>query len=297
MSAAPVTVIGLGPMGQAMSRTLLRAGHQVTVWNRTPSRADDLVAAGARLAASPAEAVAASELIILSLTDYQAMWDVLADVGASLTGRTLTNLSSDTPDKTREAANWASSHGASFVTGGVMVPAPMVGTDLAYIYYSGDQRGFEAHRNTLAHLGDPRFLGDDPGLAQLMYQANLDVFLTTLAGCAHAIALAGSAGIAAEMFLPGVMQLIAAIPDMIAPGGTVALGARIDAGEHPGTGSNNIMMGATADHILATTESADIDTALPKVVQTLYRRAIDDGHGTDGWTRTIDAIRARKAST
>lgn len=296
MSAAPVTVIGLGPMGQAMSRTLLRAGHPVTVWNRTPSRANDLVAAGAQLAASPAEAVAASELVILSLTDYQAMWDVLADVGTSLAGRTLANLSSDTPDKTREAANWASSHGASFVTGSVMVPAPIVGTDLAYIYYSGEQRGFDAHRHALTHLGDPRFLGDDPGLAQLIYQANLDVFLTTLAGFAHATALAGSAGIPAEMLLPGVMQLVAAIPDMIAPGGAAALGARIDADEHPGAGSNNIMMGATADHILATTESAGIDTALPRAVQTLYRRAIDDGHGTDGWTRTIDAIRAPKAS-
>lgn len=296
MSGSAVTVIGLGPMGQAMSRVLLRAGHQVTVWNRTPSRADDLVAAGARWAASPAEAVAAGELVILSLTDYRAMWDVLADVDAELAGRTLANLSSDTPDKTREAATWASAHGASFVTGGLMVPAAMVGTDFAYVYYSGDQRGFELHRDALTHLGDPRFLGEDPGLAQLMYQANLDVFLTALAGIAHATALTGSAGIAAETFLPGAMRLIAAIPDMIAPDGAAALAALIDAGEHPGTDSNNIMMGATADHILTTAESAGIDTALPRAVRALYRRAIEDGHGTDGWTRTIDAIRATAAS-
>ncbi len=296
MSGSAVTVIGLGPMGQAMSRVLLRAGHQVTVWNRTPSRADDLVAAGARWAASPAEAVAAGELVILSLTDYRAMWDVLADVDAELAGRTLANLSSDTPDKTREAATWASAHGASFVTGGLMVPAAMVGTDFAYVYYSGDQRGFELHRDALTHLGDPRFLGEDPGLAQLMYQANLDVFLTALAGIAHATALTGSAGIAAETFLPGAMRLIAAIPDMIAPDGAAALAALIDAGENPGTDSNNIMMGATADHILTTAESAGIDTALPRAVRALYRRAIEDGHGTDGWTRTIDAIRATAAS-
>ena len=296
MSGSAVTVIGLGPMGQAMSRVLLRAGHQVTVWNRTPSRADDLVAAGARWAASPAEAVAAGELVILSLTDYRAMWDVLADVDAELAGRTLANLSSDTPDKTREAATWASAHGASFVTGGLMVPAAMVGTDFAYVYYSGDQRGFELHRDALTHLGDPRFLGEDPGLAQLMYQANLDVFLTALAGIAHATALTGSAGIAAETFLPGAMRLIAAIPDMIAPDGAAALAALIDAGENPGTDSNNIMMGATADHILTTAESAGIDTAIPRAVRALYRRAIEDGHGTDGWTRTIDAIRATAAS-
>ena len=178
--------------------------------------------------------MAASDLVILSLTDYQAMWDVLGEATESLAGRTLVNLSSDTPDKTREAAAWAASHGASFVTGGVMVPEPMVGTDLSYVYYSGDPEAFDTHRTTLARIGEPRFLGDDPGRAQLMYQAQLDVFLTTLSGFLHATALVGSAGITAEQFLPEVMQLFEAIPAMIAADGAEKLGARLDAGEHPG---------------------------------------------------------------
>lgn len=48
----PVTLIGLGPMGQAMVGSLLTAGHPVTVWNRTPARAEPVVAAGAVLAAT-----------------------------------------------------------------------------------------------------------------------------------------------------------------------------------------------------------------------------------------------------
>lgn len=292
MSATPVTVIGLGPMGQAMVRGLLAAGHPVTVWNRTSSRAEGVVADGARLAASPADAVAAGDLVILSLTDYQAMWDVLGDATAALAGRTLANLSSDTPDKTRDAARWARSHSASFLTGGVMVPPHMVGTDLAYVYYSGDVEAFDAHRTTLAHIGEPRFLGDDPARAQLMYQAHLDVFLTTLSGFVHATALVGSAGITAEEFLPEVMRLFHAIPDMIAEDGVAALGARIDAGEHPGEVGNSVMMGATADHIEAASRSAGIDTALPRAVQAHYHRAISDGHGAEAWTRIIDGIRA-----
>ena len=296
MSTTPVTLIGLGPMGQAMVRSLLAAGHPVTVWNRTSSRAESLVDEGARLATSPADAVAASDLVILSLTDYQAMWDVLGDATATLAGRTLVNLSSDTPNNTREAATWARSHGASFLTGGVMVPAPMVGSELAYVYYSGDVEAFEAHRAALAHIGEPRFLGDDPARAQIMYQAHLDVFLTTLSGFAHATALVGSAGITAEAFLPEVMQLFRSIPDMIAADGVEALGARIDVGEHPGEGSTNIMMGATADHIEGASRSMGIDTALPAAVQAHYRRAISDGHGAEGWTRIIDGIRAPRVN-
>jgi 3-hydroxyisobutyrate dehydrogenase-like beta-hydroxyacid dehydrogenase len=296
MSATPITLIGLGPMGQAMARGLLAAGHPVTVWNRTPSRAESLVADGARLATAPSEAVAASDLIILSLTDYQAMWDVLDDPTVSLAGRTLANLSSDTPDTTREAAAWARSRGASFLTGGVMVPPHMVGTDLSYVYYSGDAAAFEVHRRTLARIGEPRFLGEDPARAQLMYQAHLDVFLTTLSGFAHATALVGTAGITAEAFLPEVMDLFRAIPDMIAADGVEALGARIDAGEHSDQTSSNIMMGATADHIHAASQSAGIDTALPRAVQAHYHRAIADGHGASGWTRIIDGIRTPRAN-
>ncbi|NYV76252.1 NAD(P)-dependent oxidoreductase [Streptomyces sp. UH6] len=289
MSAAPVTLIGLGPMGQAMVRTLLAAGHPVTVWNRTPHRADGLVAEGATLAASPADALAASELVILSLTDYRAMYDVLGTAAPALAGRTLVNLSSDTPDRAREAAAWAAGHGAHFVTGGVMVPAPMVGTEAAYVYYSGPREVFEAHRPVLARIGTPRHLGEDAGLAQLMYLAHLDVFLTSLSALMHATALLGSAGITAAEAVPELMPTITDIPAILGAGEDV--GAQIDAGEHPGHLSTVTMMGATADHIVDTSDSAGLDLALPRAVRAHYLRAIADGHGKDNWTRIVDGIR------
>ncbi|MBC2863650.1 NAD(P)-dependent oxidoreductase [Streptomyces mexicanus] len=290
MSATPVTLLGLGPMGRAMARTLLAAGHPVTVWNRTAARADGVVAEGATLAASPADAVAASELVILSLTDYQAMYDVLDGATTALAGRTLVNLSSDTPGRAREAAAWAAGHGARFVTGGVMVPAPMVGTEASFVYYSGPPEAFEAHRPVLSRVGTPRRLGEDPGLAQLMYQAHLDVFLTTLSALMHATALLGSAGITATQAVSELMPTLAGIPAMLEAGENV--GAQIDAGEHPGHLSTVTMMGATADHIVGTTETLGIDLALPRAVQAHYHRAIADGHGKDNWTRIIDGIRA-----
>jgi 3-hydroxyisobutyrate dehydrogenase-like beta-hydroxyacid dehydrogenase len=288
--ATPVTFIGLGPMGQAMVRTLLAAGHPVTVWNRTAARADGLTAYGATLAASPAEAVAASELVILSLTDYEAMYDILGPAASALAGRTIVNLSSDTPDRAREAADWAAGHGARFVAGGVMVPAPMVGTEAAFVYYSGPSEVFEKHRPVLARIGAPRHLGEDPGLAQLMYLAHLDVFLTSLSALMHATALLGTAGISAEQAFTEVMPTLAGIPAMLEAGGNA--GAQIDAGEHPGHLSTVAMMGATADHITDTSTALGIDLALPRAVQAHYHRAITDGHGKDNWTRIIDGIRA-----
>ncbi|MGC4943541.1 NAD(P)-dependent oxidoreductase [Kribbella sp. DT2] len=286
----PVTLIGLGPMGQAMVRTLLAAGRPVTVWNRTPARAAGVVADGAVLAATPAEAVEASELVILSLTDYQAMYDVLEPATASLAGRTVVNLSSDTPERTQKAADWAAGHGATFLTGGVMNPAPMVGTAEAYVYYSGPTEVFEQHRTALTVIGAPRFLGEDPQLAQLMYQAQLDVFLTTLSSLMHATALLGTAGLSAAEVLPELLETVRGTPAIMEVGSETP-GTDIDAGKHPGDLSTITMMGATADHIVGASEAAGIDLVLPRAVQAHYRRAIEDGHGSDNWTRIIDGIR------
>jgi 3-hydroxyisobutyrate dehydrogenase-like beta-hydroxyacid dehydrogenase len=285
-----VTVIGLGPMGQAMTRALLTAGHPVTVWNRTAGRADGVVADGATLAATPGEAVEASDLVILSLTDYQAMYDILGGATVSLAGRTLVNLSSDTPDRTREAATWAAGHGAHFLTGGVMVPAPMVGTEASYIYYSGREQVMENHRAVLAPLGTPKYLGDDPGLAQMMYQAQLAVFLTTLSALMHATAMLGTAGLKASEALPELLSFTDSI-GAILRAGEGKPGAALDAGEHPGDLSTVTMMGATSDHIVETSASLGLDLALPLAVQAHYRHAIEHGHGGDNWTRIIDSIR------
>ncbi|MER5810011.1 NAD(P)-binding domain-containing protein [Streptomyces sp. NPDC002033] len=287
---SPVTVIGLGPMGQAMTRTLLTAGHPVTVWNRTASRAAGVVTDGAALAATPGEAVEASDLVILSLTDYPAMYDVLESATESLAGRTLVNLSSDTPDRTREAAAWAAGHDATFLTGGVMVPAPMVGTEAAHVYYSGSDEAMERHLATLTLLGTPRHLGEDPGLAQMMYQAQLAVFLTALSGLMHATAMLGTAGMKAKEALPELLSFADSI-GAILRAGEERPGAALDAGQHPGDLSTVTMMGATSDHIVETSTSLGLDLALPLAVQAHYRQAIEDGHGSDNWTRIIDSIR------
>jgi 3-hydroxyisobutyrate dehydrogenase-like beta-hydroxyacid dehydrogenase len=281
----PVTLIGLGPMGQAMVRKFLAAGHPTTVWNRTASRADALVEAGAVRAATPAEAVAASELIVLSLTDYQAMYDILGQAEDALSGRVIANLSSDSPQKTREAAEWLAERGAQLIAGGVMVPAPMVGEEGAYVFYSGPRAVFEAHEPTLRVLGRPDYRGSDPALAQLFYQSLLTVFLTALAGELQAAALIGSAGVSAKELAPYIretLELAAMYADETAKD--------VDARSYPGDLSTATMMGATADHIVATSKAAGLDTVLPDAVKSLYDRAIAAGHGGDNWTSLYEVV-------
>jgi len=71
-----VGLIGLGLMGHPMGANLLKAGHELTVWNRTASRGDDLVAQGAKRAATPRELAAASEVVITIVSDPPALRQV-----------------------------------------------------------------------------------------------------------------------------------------------------------------------------------------------------------------------------
>jgi 3-hydroxyisobutyrate dehydrogenase-like beta-hydroxyacid dehydrogenase len=281
-----VSVIGLGPMGQAMVGALLAAGHPTTVWNRTAARAQEVVAAGAVLAPTVADALDAGELVVLSLTDYQAMYDVLGRAEAALRGRTVVNLSSDSPERTRAAAGWLAERGAELVAGGIMVPAPLVGSAAAFAFYSGSRPAFDAHEEALRVIARPDYRGTDPALAQLYYQALLEIFLTFLGGFAHAAALMAAAGVDAATFLPYATQFAETLPTYLA---TPA--ASFDTGTHPGDQASATMMGATADHVVAASIEAGVDPTLPQAVQALYQRTIAAGHGQESWSAMFEVIK------
>src|SRR5690349_14325266 len=133
----PVTVIGLGLMGQALAAALLRAGHPTTVWNRTAGKADRLVADGARLAPTVGDALRAGALTIACVTDYRAVHELLGSADADLDGTTLINLTSGSSAEAREAARWAGARGARYLDGAIMAIPPAIGTAEAVILLSG----------------------------------------------------------------------------------------------------------------------------------------------------------------
>jgi 3-hydroxyisobutyrate dehydrogenase-like beta-hydroxyacid dehydrogenase len=121
-----VSLLGLGLMGSPMGANLLKAGHELTVWNRTSSRGDALVAQGARRAATPREAAAASEVVITIVSDPPALESVLwgeNGVFAGLKpGSVLVESSTVSPGLEKRAAAAAAAQGSEFleapVTGG-----------------------------------------------------------------------------------------------------------------------------------------------------------------------------------
>ncbi|MBB4914814.1 NAD(P)-dependent oxidoreductase [Streptosporangium saharense] len=283
-----VTVIGLGPMGQAMAGAYLDGGYEVTVWNRTPARADGLVARGARRAETVETALTANELVVLSLIDYDAMDAVLARApGSALAGRTLVNLTSDTPDRARQAVAWLAGRGAVQISGGVQVPPPGIGTPEAMTYYSGQKDVIERHRTALEVLTGIEYLGEDPGLAALYYQIGIDMFWTALAGYLHGQAVAEANGISARDFLPHAVRTmdLRYFLEFYAP--------RITAGDHAGDVDRISMGVASLEHVLRTAQASGVDGSLPAAVLEIFRQGVTAGHGQDSLTSLVGVLRRR----
>ncbi|MGW6855459.1 NAD(P)-dependent oxidoreductase [Streptomyces xanthophaeus] len=285
---ARVTVVGLGPMGQAMAAAYLDAGYEVTVWNRTAGKGTGLVARGARRAADIAEAVSASPLTVLSLIDVDAMYTALGDT--DLGGRTLANLSSDVPEKARAAARWAGDRGAAYLTGGVNVPPSGIGQEGSSVFVSGPAEVYEEHRAALDVLAATDYRGADPGHAQLYYQLNMIMFWTSYTGWYQALAVAQANGLTAADILPYAGYTADSLRGFYEGGAPL-----IDAGRHEGTYERLAMCAASVEHVLHTAADSGVDTAILAAHAGLYRRGVAAGFGADSSSRLIQLLREGKA--
>lgn len=282
----PVTVLGLGPMGRALARTFLHNGHAVTVWNRTAAKADELVAAGARRAATPADAAAASPLVVVCVLDYDAAHAILAQAEDALPGRTLVNLTADTPRRARATAAWAAERGVDYLDGAILSPAPTIGTSDAAILYSGPKGLYLAHEATLAPLsGTTAHVGEDHSRAAAYEVGLLDLFWTSMTGLAHAFALARAEGVTPQEFAPyakGVAGLLPVLTDDFAE--------RIDQGRYEGVESTLRSAVADMSHAAEAAAAHGLDTSVLRAALTLGGRALDAGRGDDDFARMTEVM-------
>ncbi|MFE5484986.1 NAD(P)-dependent oxidoreductase [Streptomyces sp. NPDC056527] len=286
MNAQNITVIGLGQMGSALADAFLAAGHRTTVFNRTPEKADALVARGAVRAAGVAEAVTASELVVVCVLDFAAVRELLAPVAESLRGRVLVNLTTGSPEQARAEAEWAAEHGIGYLDGAVMTTPPGVGDSANMILYAGAPELLAEHRVTLAVLGDPVDLGADAGLASLYDAGLLGLMWSVFGGWLHATALAGADGVPARDFTAVATRWMRTVSWFM-----TGYAEQIDAGEYPGADATIDVQVAAIGHLLHAGEARGIDNRLPELHLELMRAAVDAGHGGDSYARIIEAFR------
>lgn len=198
-----VTIIGLGPMGLALSDLMLKAGKRVTLWNRSTDKAKDLVARGAKLASTPAEAIAASPFSLFIVYDYTAASTILRSPGVAeaLKGKLVANVGTGSPQEAKDAAAFIEANGARYLDGAIQAAPSQMGQADTPVLISGKRAVFDEALPLLKiTAGNPVWLGDKIEAAAVMDLATLSYVYGAYAGFLHGARIAEATGVDVATF-------------------------------------------------------------------------------------------------
>lgn len=280
-----ISVLGLGAMGSAIARTFIERGFRTTVWNRTPSRAEPLVDAGATATTSAAEAAAASPVVVICLLDGQAVEEVLDAVGDAASGRTLVNVTSGSPAQARATEKWARAHGAEYLDGKIMGDPPYVGTPNVQFAFSGSPTAFARYESALGQLGTIAHHGEDAGAAAVEFMAQVAVGYEFLIGFLHTLRLVRAEGFDIEAFAERVAGSLGGYAQLLSMFATA-----VDSGAYgPDLGSLDVQA-ALMDDMISHRESVGVETVRMREVKRLMDRRIAQGHGDQGFSSLFELL-------
>jgi len=284
--------IGLGLMGTGMSKNLLKAGYPVTVWNRTASKMEPLVRAGAEAAGSPKEVAQKSDVIIDIVTDSPDVVEVLLSpngvIHGAEPGTVCIDMSTISPITTREIA-------AKLIEKGVrMMDAPVSGGVIGArdgtlsIMVGGDESLFqeclpifEAMGKTITHVGGI-------GNGQITKAVNQILVGTTMLGVAEALVFAKKSGVDVEKCHAAVSGGAAGSWQLTNNGGRVLRGDM-----EPGFKIKDYLKDLRI--IMETAESIEMPLPATSLVQQMYRSMQAEGLMEKG-TQAVSMVVERLAN-
>jgi 3-hydroxyisobutyrate dehydrogenase-like beta-hydroxyacid dehydrogenase len=287
-----VSIIGLGAMGAALARALMRAGHGVVVWNRTQARAEPLVHEGATLAADAAAAVAASPMVIVCVNDYEVTREILSApaVRAALSGRVLVQLSTGTPNEARAGAQWAQEVGAGYLDGAILAYPDQMGTPEAALLVAGPLPTFQGCEPLLRSLaGGLTHVGEQVGAASALECAALSFIFGAMLGALHGARICEVEGLPVDEFGGMLGELMPVV------GGEVHhLTARIQSERYDGTQAALRTYAAAAVRLVQQARDGQIPSGFPAYASSAFQQGVDAGLGDEDLAALIKAFRSRR---
>lgn len=196
---AKVAWIGLGNMGVPMSKQLVAAGHEVTVWNRTASKADAVVAEGAKKASSPAEAATGAEFIFTMIADSAALIDVILSdngvAGVLSGGQVVIDMSTVSIESSAECNKAIEAKGGKFLRAPVSGSTVLAAAGGLTVLCSGPKDAYDKTLPLFEKLAKTQFyLGDGDGARAMKLGLNLMIG-TSMQMFSEAMTLCEKAGI------------------------------------------------------------------------------------------------------
>lgn len=197
-----IAYLGMGIMGGGMAANLIRAGHALSVWNRTPGRCDPLAALGAKVAASPAEAVQGAEIVMYCLSDDAAVedlvWGSYRLIDALQAGQIVIDMTTLHPETSRREAAGFAARGVRFLDAPVFGSRNEAAKGGLWIVCGGPRELYDEMLPVLDPLSETtHYMGENGMGASMKLVGNLVVAMQ-LEALGEAMILASKAGLHAE---------------------------------------------------------------------------------------------------
>ena len=281
-----ISVIGLGKMGQALATTLLENGRSVTVWNRSPDKAAGLVEAGATLAASPEDAIAASDATIVCIKTHQTTTDLLKPLAGHLKGKTILDLSTGGAEEAIELVGMLTGAGALWHIGMINAYPSGIGKEETAILCAGPPEVWERWGDTIRVLGGASaHVGTEaaaiPGLFAAMFTARQGFMF----GLIYGGAVCRKAGLPMEAFA-------AQVPVTLGMAGNYAdlFMRTAPTQDYDDPGATVAVYLAALNDVLATFEGTGTTDAFPRLMRDLTQRGVDEGYEAKELTALVEML-------
>ena len=190
-------------MGSVLAKTLLSAGHTVTVWNRSQGKSELLVADGAEIGVTVADAVAASPVILVCIDNYTTTRKIFAsdEVFSALAGRIVVQMSSGTPLEAIADEIWFVEKDAGYLDAAILGSPKIIGTEAGQILIAGKENLWKQCKTTLECLaGNFQYTGTKIDSAKILDLAWLSQRLGYFMGVFQGLLLCEAAGVGLDVF-------------------------------------------------------------------------------------------------
>ena len=222
-----IAFLGLGNMGGHMARHLLRAGHDITVWNRTLSKADELRAKGAKVGKSAGQAVKDAEAVVTMLADDHAVESAVLHSGGVLDhlpkGAVHISMSTISVALSQKLAEDHGKHGQQYIAAPVFGRPEAAEAGKLFVVAAGDNSAVERCKPLLELLGQRVFvIGDKPEMANVVKLSGNFLIASVIESLGEAIALTRKYGIDPHDYVEFLTNSLFAAPIYKTYGGIIA---------------------------------------------------------------------------
>ncbi len=278
-----IAFLGLGNMGAPMARNLLRAGHNVIVWNRTLSKADELRSAGAAVATSAGDSVRDTEIVITMLADDQAVSAaVLASGGVAdnlAKGAIHVSASTVSVALSQQMAEEHTKRGQSYVAAPVFGRPEAAAAAKLFVAAAGDPAALARCQPVFDAIGQRTFIiGPKPEMANVVKLSGNFLISSVIEALGEAVALTRKYDIEPHEYIEFLTNTLFAAPVYKTYGGIIADERYQPAGFKMRLGLKDIRL------VLAAAEAVDAPMPFASTLRDNVLSAIGRGMEDHDWS-------------